>query len=153
MIFENIHKANEWFLNYQPLEVDVPYFLDTQSNWEFGDWILFQHIKSQKPRLISRPILAIFNRYNIWDQALVISFLQKKRAWTWFHKVTTSPTYDSLIIDMDDELEHIQFWTDNIYLLQHWKSKPTLGQLKESLKKQIVSTSEKRDDQISQLLK
>ena len=149
MIFNNMEEARDWFLNYKSLDEEsdnkIPFFWDDLGNhkWKFGDWILIQHIKSDeddnKKRVISRPILAIFTNLKIWDQALVINFVQQQRAWMFSHKVTTNPEYgiNMHICTLDDEIEAIQFWTDNIKVLGHWKIKPSIGEIKKALDKKI----------------
>ena len=135
MEFKNVYEARKWFLNYNEFIEDIISFCYKydSSNWEFGDFILFQHIiNGQK---ISRPILGIFTSFTVWDMALVLNFVQKRRAWTYSHEVITNPdiNYKMLVGHLDDEIETIQFWTDNIKVLGHWKSKPSIKQLKEGL--------------------
>ena len=170
MIFKNIYKAREWFLNYEPLEVSVPEFWTeyNHSKWKFGDYILFQHIKQiEKPHdsdttispthmfVISRPILAIFTSFTVWDQALVVNFIQEKRAWTNHHQVVTNSenNYKMFISTLDDEIENIEFWNDNIYVINHWKNKPNLIELKSSLEKSIIPKHQLREQYISDILK
>lgn len=139
MIFNKLYEARNWFLQYKPLEEKVPFFWTEYNHkpWEFGDYIFFQHIKVEnKAQVISRPILAIFTGFKIWDQALVINFVQKTRAWMYSHEVVTNPdiNYTMTIAYLDDEVESIQFWTDNIKILGYWKNRPTFSELKQSLK-------------------
>jgi hypothetical protein len=151
MVFNKLYEARDWFLNYTEFEKPVINFWYDYDfkDWKFGDYILFQHIKDGK--LISRPILAIFTSFTVWDQALVINFIQNKRAWTWSHEVITNPenNYKMNICMLDDEIENIQFWTDNIHVLGHWKNRPTLSELKSSLQNKIES----RDKILSDILK
>lgn len=146
MIFKTLREARDWFLKYKPLTEEVISFCykHDHTDWEFGDWILFQHITHNEEQtgdfdkqLISRPILAIFTNFKIWDQALVINYVQPQRAWMRSHEVYNSPEskYTSYICELDDEVEAIQFWTDDIKVLGHWKHKPTIAQLKLALKK------------------
>lgn len=149
MRFDNIEEAREWFRKYTPISEEedrkIPFFWDDlpEHKWKFGDWILIQHIQpseyGSKDRVISRPILAIFTNFKIWDQALVINFVQPRRAWEYAHEVITNPEigYSMPIGTLDDEIEAIQFWTDNIKVLGHWESKPSIGQLKEAMIKKI----------------
>jgi hypothetical protein len=148
MIFENIYEARNWFLKYSPISEEeddkIPFFWHNLSDhkWEFGDWILIQHIIEKehgKDREISRPILAIFTNFKIWDQALVINFVQPQRAWMLSHEVITNKElrYSMYISSLDDEVESIQFWTDNINVLGHWKNKPSIGEIKKALNKKI----------------
>jgi hypothetical protein len=150
MVFEKLYTAKEWFLNYTEFEKPVINFWTEydSKDWKFGDFILFQHIKDEK--VISRPILGIFTSFTIWDQALVMNFIQNKRAWTFSHELITNPEggYKMLIGFLDDEIETIQFWTDNINVLGHWKNKPNLSELKSALKNTITS----RDSKIENIL-
>ena len=149
MKFNNIEEAREWFRNSQTISKTdwekVPFFWDDlqDHNWKFGDWILFQHLHSvsnaESSGKITRPILAIFTGFKIWDQALVINFVEAPRAWTCHHEIITNKEigYSMHVVSLDDEVEAIQFWTDNINVMGHWESKPSLGQLKEALTKKI----------------
>lgn len=151
MVFKNIHEARNWFLNYLPLEDKVPEFWTQydHKSWKFGDYILFQHIKDGKT--ISRPIYGIFTNFTVWDQALVMGFIQNRRAWTSHEIITNAERNISYpICCLDDEVEQIQFWTDNIKVLGHWKYKPSISELKSGLYKQY-NTSQIRDIMLKQL--
>ncbi len=150
MIFTNMIEAKKWFMKFKPLSKEIahsiPNFIDFEgedAKWEFGEWILFQHIKYSydkiNPIMIGRPQFAIFTNYKIWDQALVINFIEKPRAWENHHEVITNPdiNYSEAISQGDDKVDAIQFWTDNIKILGHWKIKPTISDLKLAMKKQI----------------
>lgn len=93
-------------------------------------------IRQDHEQEISRPILAIFTNYKIWDQALVINFVQPQRAWMQSHEVITNPeiNYSMKAAEIDDEVQAIQFWTDNIKVIAHWKQKPSIKELKQALK-------------------
>jgi hypothetical protein len=147
--FNDIEEAREWFRNSKDIsktDLDkIPFFWDEleKHRWKFGEWILFQHIHSienaKSSGKITRPILAIFTGFKIWDQALVINFVEQPRAWIWYHEVITNKEigYSMQVGSLDDEVEAIQFWTDNIHVMGHWKSKPSLGQLKEAMSRKI----------------
>lgn len=108
---------------------------------KFGDWIIFQHITyKENVATISRPILGIFVDYTIWDQALVVNFIESPRAWTAFNKVVTNKELNisMLIAVVDPEVESIPLWNENIKVLGFWKTKPTYQQLKKSIKKSIT---------------
>ena len=137
-------------MKFKPLSKEIaatiPNFLNIDFKdfkWEFGEWILFQHIEysydKTNPIMIGRPQLAIFTNYKIWDQALVINFIEKPRAWKNHHEVITNPdiNYSEAISQGDDKVNAIQFWTDNINVLGHWKTKPSIGELKSAMKKTI----------------
>lgn len=154
MTFDTIYKANEWFLNYKPLIKDVDYFCSSDKafkNWKFGDYILLQHIISiNKQPHISRPMYGIFTSFTVWDQAIVLQFIQNKRAWMYSHKILGSkPDIQTYISSFDDDITAIEFWTGNINLLGHWKKKPSISELKLSLSKQIID----RDTIISDIIK
>ena len=148
MVFEKLYVARNWFLNYTEFEKPViNFWYDYDSHgWKFGDYVLFQHIKDGKS--ISRPILGIFTSFTVWDQALVMNFIQNKRAWTFSHELITNPEhgYKMAIGFLDDEIECIQFWTDNINVLGYWKRKPTLTELKTAIKNTITSRDSKIED-------
>lgn len=147
MIFDNLQKAKEWFRQYKPLPDNFDwancYYHDLQTEnaflprLEFGDWILFKHIDGHK-KSISRPILALFIKWSMWDMALVINFIESERAWMWksYHEVyySNKKDYSGSPFTFDSEVETIQFWTDDIQVLGHWKQKPTISQLKIALK-------------------
>lgn len=156
MIFKNKHEARKWFLKYKPLTENVISFCYEydSKNWGFGDWILFHHITNEQnydgdscstsnELVISRPILAVFTNFKIWDQALVINFIQPERAWMYSHQVITNPenNYSMHIMSLDDEVEAIQFWTDNIKVLGHWKQKPSIKDLRLALSDSTPETN------------
>lgn len=154
MKFDDIHKAREWFLDYKKINTSevVTFYGDYDtSDWKFGDRILFQHITDKG--LVSRPIYAIFTSFTVWDQALVICFIQEKRAWMSSHRVGKDNDKGSLVLAFDDEIETIQFWTDNIKVLGHWKIKPTLIEMKFALSNKLCDTIENRDNIINTFLK
>jgi hypothetical protein len=157
MIFNKIHEARDWFLNYKKIENNKSLFFWTEydfKDWKFGDYILFQHIKDDN--LVSRPIFAIFISFTVWDQALVINYIQPKRAWMYWHEVITNPDpksyYSMPIGHMDDEIENIQFWTDNIHVMNHWKSRPSITQLRESYSNILVNVVEQRDNLLNNII-
>lgn len=149
MIFKNIYEARKWFLNYQEFEVKLPSFCYEYdyTNWKFGDHILFQHIKDPGDK-ISRPILGIFTAFSVWDQALVINFVQDTRAWMSSHEIITNPELDIKfhICTLDSEIENIQFWTDNIHVLGHWINRPSKSELRQSLSNEITGRNTKIDN-------
>lgn len=156
MIFENKYDGIKWFLNYREVDDHVISFWTEyeHKDWKFGDYILIQHIiDGQK---ISRPMYGIFTNFTVWDQALVLQFVQPKRAWThhhsYYYKYNDQKFENSYYLD-DDEVTAIQFWTDNIFVLGHWKSKPNRAQLREALSKEIRPKYEIRDEMLSSFLK
>lgn len=98
----------------------------------------------------------IFTNFTVWDQPLVLQFVQPKRAWThhhsYYYKYNDQKFENSYYLD-DDEVTAIQFWTDNIFVLGHWKSKPNRAQLREALSKEIRPKYEIRDEMLSSFLK
>jgi|GEM_PF-6158626 len=84
-----------------------------------------------------------------------MEFIENKRAWTFSHKVITNPERDIKmhICCLDDEIENIVFWDDNIYVLGHWKNRPTISELKIALLNTIQHTSQIRDQKLSSLLR
>lgn len=157
MVFKNLYEAKKWFRNYVQLEnpglISDFWTNYNHKDWKFGDYILFQHIHDGK--LISRPIYAIFIDFTIWDQAPVLSLVENKRAWTFSHEVVTNAEYDIKmhICCLDSEIENIVFWDDNIYILGHWKNRPTINELRTSLENTIQHTSEIREGKLSSLLR
>lgn len=149
MVHETLHKARNWFLNYKDLStaqgIQIPFFWTKYNHqgWNFGDRILFQHIKPGKGQssLISRPIYAIFVGWSVWDQALVMHFVENRRAWMNSSSVEikyNNKEYEPMSVYMHDmEVQHIQFWTDNIKVLGHWDYKPELKELKTALNGKI----------------
>lgn len=163
MIFDNIHDAKKWFLNYVEFDNSMVNSFyqseDLGKDWKFGDYILLQHIQDNK---ISRPIYGIFTSFTIWDQALVLQMVENKRAWMYSNEVRLKipeathkgkmPNTNVNICAMDDEITQFEFWTGDINLLGHWKSKPSISELKDALKKQVRDTSYNRDNTLNQLL-
>lgn len=158
MTFENIYDAKRWFLDYKELdEQTIKSIIDFHKyetkNWKFGDWILFQHIENDKR--IGRPQYAIFTNFTIWDQSLVMQFVENKRAWMNFTDIVMNKEngYKMSMIILDDEVEKIVLWDDNIHVLGHWKSKPNLSELKSALKNTIKPLKEAREDKLTNILK
>lgn len=161
MVFDNIHKAREWFLDYvdydESLVESFYNSTDLGKDWKFGDYILLQHIQGESPgnSKISRPIYGIFTSFTIWDQALVLQMVENKRAWMYSNKVRLQGEYSHISVDictMDDSISQFEFWTGDIYLLGHWKYKPSVSQIKEGLKKQVRNTAYNRDQSLNKLL-
>jgi hypothetical protein len=103
-----------------------PYFTydHDHSNWKFGDWILIQHVENDTEEVkISTPIYALFAGFSIWDQALVINYVEE--------------IHCMKIDNADPEVKQIALWHDNAIVLGHWKHKPTVTELKAALKEQI----------------
>src|ERR1035437_3746799 len=90
MVFDKINDGREWFLNFKPLhDKTLPqmYRDNIDFNPNMGEWFLFRHIKYvDHQELISRPILGMFINWDIWDQALVIRFVEETRAWQYSNK-------------------------------------------------------------------
>lgn len=142
MIFENLYDAKFFYRQYRDLEDGEynpkinGYYQNhaVHNDLKFGQYILFKHITSDNK--ISRPILALFMGYNVWDQALVIEFVEDRKVYMSYHKVITD-NYSMTIDSIDIQTEQIQFWTDDIILLGHWKSKPNWKLLKKALVKSL----------------
>lgn len=139
-IHDNLYKAYEWFWNYQPLNVEVPSFIygDTDwGKWKFGDYFLFQHIQDGKQ--IGRPRLGIFCKWNVCDQAAQIDFVENDRAWMKYHGIITNHeiNYKMPLSHLVIEPHSIIFWNDDIHLLGHWTTRPTIGELKTALTNKI----------------
>lgn len=138
MIYEKICEAKKAFRKYGPyLETDrVEWFSYSAKAHEIkmGDFILFQHITD---KTISRPILALFVGYSMWDMALVMNYVEVPRAYYYSDKYKIDDHFGDgeYIGHLDPEIETIQFWTDNIKILGHYKSKPTFKELKLTLTK------------------
>ena len=128
MIFKETHEAYDWFRNYKPFNDKIEMYHG--KDVKFGDWILFQHIKS---KTISRPILGICTGFNVWDMALVMSIVEPIRSWMYTHDIITNPknNYKMKMAFLDAEVQNFPIWTENIHKLGHWKQKPTFNQLKE----------------------
>ena len=138
--FNKTYEAINHFRYYKPYEKDSTksFWVEYDwSNWKMGDWVLIQYIKNGKE--ISKPIYGMFIEANIWDQALVIHIIEKPRAWKWHTDILTNPELNITMRmgELDPEVEAFELWTGNIHVLGHWKTKPTIGQLKESYKLNI----------------
>jgi hypothetical protein len=141
MIFENLYDAKFFYRQYRDLEDGEynpkinGYYQNhaVHNDLEFGQYILFRHITSDNK--ISRPILALFMGYNVWDQALVIEFVEDRKMYMSYHKVITNKemNYSMTINSLDIQTEQIQFWTDDIVLMGIWNYKPNWKEIKKSL--------------------
>lgn len=150
MIFNNLNEVKDFYRQYRDLE-DGEYDYhkngfyhseidDYLENYlEFGQYILFKHIKDGNK--ISRPILGIFLGYNIWDQALVIEFVEKRKNYMDIHDVITNKdkNYTMIASSLDIQTEQIQFWTDDIILMGFWNYKPNWKEMKSSLINKLPS--------------
>lgn len=131
MNFDTIQDAKKIFMEYHPFKKDdfkgfwMHYDWD---DWKFGDYILIQHVKGSSS--VSRPIYGIFIDTGVWDQALVVHFIEKRRAWQIHNSIGK---YNYCIALLDPEITTIQLWTDDIHVLGHWKLKPTIQQMKSAL--------------------
>ena len=141
MTFKNIWEAREWFLDYQPFDdKDIPFFTYDYNykDWQFGDYFLFRHINmNHKVITRSRPILGLFLDFTYWDMAMVVNYVEKRRAWTYHHNYQTTGTdekvYDWKIASADYETNQQSLWHDNIQIIGYWKRKPNIGELKSAL--------------------
>lgn len=142
MVFTKLHEALWWFRKYTP-------YTDTNDPREFyanltkkaellkdlkmGEWVLFRHIAGHKE--ISRPILGMFVKFGIWDQALVFHFVEEDRAWMSSHEISSTGEEGKgyPVSTMDPEMQSIQFWTDDILVLGRWGRKPTTSDLRWAL--------------------
>jgi len=103
----------------------TPYFTYDydSSGWVPGHWILIRHVRPKaecrKEKEISRPILALFVGFSLWDHALVVNFVRTN--------------YE---LQGDPKIERIALWSDNILVLGHWNHKPTLSEVKAILGKE-----------------
>jgi|GEM_PF-6009105 len=146
MIFKTIEEAKEHFYTYSeipegkynPNKEWYTYHYDPKP--EMGDWLLFQHIKG---KTISRPIFALCCGHTVWDQALVLEYVEPWR--TWFSNLYIGDpedldedgdpnSADWFISYIYKECKQIQFWTENIRVLGFWKTKPKFRQLREAYK-------------------
>ena len=101
-----------------------------------GQWLLFQHIRSlhnSKDFEISRPILVMFLDHTIWDQALVIEFVESRKSYQNIHKYKNN--YGEFeLSNLDIQTEQIQFWTDDINILGIFDSKPNFKEIRKAYK-------------------
>lgn len=144
MEYKTIEEVYDKFAKYEPLsDVDK---INSKSYWYeyeplpvMGEWILFKHVKTIYPKgveyesLISKPILGLVVGHTVWDQALVLEYVTEWRGFEVNSEVFTGGYYDSIALG-DKKVKHIQFWTDNIIVLGHWKTKPTFFELRQSFK-------------------
>ena len=130
MKFNTLKEANKIFRQYKPFDGVYPDYWVNFTHLKMGEWFIFQHIigDAVKP-MISRPILALCVGHTIWDQALVIEFVEE---WRPFHYLNYIGDYQ--LMNTNKSVEHIQFWTDDIKVLGKWKTKPNFKQIRKSLK-------------------
>lgn len=123
---------------------DISYWNDVRKKPKMGDWCLFKHIRYKNEKYeISTPILALIVGHNVWDMALVIEYVEEWWGWQINSKVLNTHVNDYYsIAESDKEVKHIQFWTDNIIILGHWKHKPTFSQLRFSIREYEMSPVE-----------
>lgn len=146
MIFDNITLARNWFRQYKELDSGAE---KPDVRLEVGEWFLFQHVSDVMPGTcstynakkvyVSRPILALFVGYSVWDMALVYHFVEPERAWTNSHKVITNPEfkYSAYISLFDPEVQSIPDWNEHLHILGSWKTKPKVKELKSSLNSRL----------------
>lgn len=134
MKFDDIKSFKDRFYTYKelPKNFKLPdYWMNYEEKPKFGDWILFRRICK---RGIGRPILALCVGHTIYDQSLVLEYVENYRG---FHhnsellNLSTGCYYP--VSDNDRKVENVIFWFDDIQILGHWKSKPSFRQLRKSL--------------------
>lgn len=135
MRFETREEAYQHFVRYAslPKETKLPdYWMNYKDKPKMGDWLLFRHICNEKE--ISEPILALVIGHTIWDQALVLEYVTEWRTWEANTEYNCNPKYNLYVSlsFIDKETKQIQFWTDDIQVLGHWKIKPNFKQLLKS---------------------
>lgn len=130
MKFKNKREAVTFFRDYKSFKGVFPDYWSNGRFSQMGEWLLFKHIKhTDKGYNISRPILALVVGHTIWDQALVIEFVEEWRAFHFNNYIG-----DYYIMEEDKDVDHIQFWTDDIEVMGSWKHKPTFRELKKAMK-------------------
>jgi hypothetical protein len=141
--YNNRFEAINEFRKYKPTDEKIIDFWTEYDweDWDMGDWVLIQYHKNCEE--LSRPIYGIFAGISVWDQALVIHLIEKPRAWKSNVEILTNPDLNIYMNlgGFDPEVEPFELWTGNIKVLGHWKVKPTIGQLKHSLKSLYYETT------------
>lgn len=99
------------------------YWGDWQRKPKFGEWMLFKHWRGED-NMISKPILALTLGHTLWDQALVLEYVEE---WRGFH-------INQMKFVPDKEVKHVQLWTDEIIVLGQWEQKPSFSELRKALK-------------------
>lgn len=107
-------------------------------NYKFGDWILFQHVIYTSDRdiaVVSKPILAIYLGYDVWDMAQVMYFVENEIP---FYKEEKYAKSINQTVNLNNTplVQEIILWTDSIIELGNWSHKPSVAELKEGLKLQ-----------------
>lgn len=141
MQFKTIKEVEEKFNKYEDLsEIDklknISYWTEHKKFPKMGDWMLFKHVQNHddgKESEISKPILGLIIGHTIWDQALVLEYVTEWRGYEINSEVLINDCYWSISIN-DKEVKHIQFWSDNIIVLEQWKNKPTFRELRKAFK-------------------
>lgn len=148
--FKNVAEMREWARQYKPIDVNPEWYIYIKDKQllEFGDWILFQHImyerKSDKEHqaFASRPLFGLFVTWTVWDQALVLNFIEKNRAYMLHcavNKEITHPEYADIFPFgcEDPTIETFQQWTENVHMLGVWKQKPSISDLRIAYKNML----------------
>ncbi len=141
MKFNNIKDMYAHYFAYEPYlyEYDEKNtYLNLVDKPVMGDWLLFKHIIPEKNQ-ISKPILALIIGHTFWDMALVLEYVTETRAFEYNSQIYNEITdqYRFYFEYSGKEIQYIQFWTDDIEILGHWKNKPSFKEIKFSLNNKI----------------
>lgn len=135
-VFEDIEEARKWHRNYTELvnPVKTESLLGSNPKIKLGDWVLFQHI--YEGETISRPILGLFVGWGAMDHALVFNYVESPRAYLKFSFKKTKHgecSYDLC----DPDIQYVAIWSDDVHRLGSWGRKPSISELKDSMKNRI----------------
>jgi len=137
-IFDKRYKAVEEFRQYKPYDGGTISFWTEYNwkDWKMGDWVLIQYIKGGEE--ISRPIYGLFIDFSVWDMALVVNIVESKRAYTQNYGIGVEDSDGFALAWEDPEVESFELWTGNIRVLGHWKTKPSIKELKLAYKENVI---------------
>lgn len=139
MKFDTLEEAYKYYRGWKPYGGLLPdYWMEHDNKPEMGDWALIQEITNDDGKnFISKPQLILVIGHTIWDQALVLEYVEPSRRFhiqaQIRHPKEEHKEYFYRLGTQDKKVDHVVFWDDDMIVLGQWKSKPTFRELRKAL--------------------
>ena len=133
MKFESALQAKDYFFKYRQFPEGYSallYYRDLGKPegmvFNMGEWALIRHVwRHGKREELSDLMLILVVGHTVWDQAIVLEFVQDWRRWQYKAEVLhESGDFYLSLAEGDRQVEHIQFWTDDVAVLGRWDKRP-----------------------------
>jgi len=122
MKFKNKQECISHFRKYTSYEGELPNYWLNPEKPNMGQLMLFSIIKD---KTISTPILGLVVGHTVWDQALVLEYIEPYRAYHSNSRILNAKgeLYHRLM-EHDQEVQFVQSWTDDIKVYKIWDNRP-----------------------------